>query len=587
MSCEALTNYLNLKSKNFIYECQYQSFQEILQKKPSNFTLAILNPVLFIELKHIYSKNINEGFYPLFNIYSLELSKNGLQGAVIFTKNSETINSLKDIKGKKVALLSECNSSSILTLYELKKAGFDLDRDIKFLYKENWEKVIESVLKGEAQVGAVRTGVIEYLKKHSNIKLSTLKFLNLKKYPDFPFLVSTELIPEWFFIYTRKASPELIANIYNILTPFVRKGPIPMTNLEVNIPYDPVKVLQMQKELMVGPYAYLKEELKKAHRKALILYAFLSLISASVTGIILYLYYKQSRYRREIEKSAKFLEDTLQIKSKTLSEVTQKLSEEMKKLEKIVGTLDIGIALINKEGIILRANQAFEKIFNYKKSLKYSNFRKISQNIQPLPEEKTEFNLDAESFNFRAKHKTNGAEKYLFINKVPIEETPYYLITVRDITLEKKWEEEITQYTQLETLRVIASGLAHDLNNLLGAIVSNIELLYHHYKKDIPQEVKEGLEKIKNNSLRAKALTQQLLIYGKSLILSSGSYSPYSWLKELCDLVFAGTSIEVQYRIDPEVKKISGDKNLLGFALHNILINARKSIKYKLFIKIS
>ncbi|MFN3406761.1 MAG: PhnD/SsuA/transferrin family substrate-binding protein [Caldimicrobium sp.] len=496
ISCEALTNYLNLKSKSFIYECQYQSFQEILQKKPSNFTLAILNPILFIELKQFYSKNINEGIYPLYNIYTLELSKNGLQGAVIFTKNSETINSLKDIKGKKVALLSECNSCSILTLYELKKAGFDLDRDIKFLYKENWEKVIESVLKGEAQVGAVRTGVIEYLKKHSNIKLSTLKFLNLKKYPDFPFLVSTELIPEWFFIYTRKASPELIADIYNILTPFVRKGPIPMTNLEVNIPYDPIKILQMQKELMVGPYAYLKEELKKAHRKALILYAFLSLISASVTGIILYLYYKQSRYRREIEKSAKFLEDTLQIKSKTLSEVTQKLSEEMKKLEKILTNLDVGIALVDKEGIILKANQAFEEIFNYKNFDIY-NIKDIFRNIFPLvccaSAENSGFNLNAESFEFSAKLKRNSEEKYLFINKVPIEETPYYLITVRDVTLEKKWEEEITQYTQLETLRVIASGLAHDLNNLLGAIVSNIELLYHHYKKDIPQEVKEVL----------------------------------------------------------------------------------------------
>ncbi|MFN4228193.1 MAG: PAS domain-containing protein, partial [Candidatus Ratteibacteria bacterium] len=167
----------------------------------------------------------------------------------------------------------------------------------------------------------------------------------------------------------------------------------------------------MQRELMIGPYAYLKEEIKKTKRKALILYIFLSIIGGCITGIILYLYYKQNRYKKELEESANILEENLQIKSETLSITTQKLSEEMKKLEKIIATLDIGIALVDKKGIILKVNQAFEDILNYKKSLLFKNVIDFFKQINPFFPNNTSIDLEKENYNLLAKLITNSHEK--------------------------------------------------------------------------------------------------------------------------------------------------------------------------------
>lgn len=143
------------------------------------------------------------------------------------------------------------------------------------------------------------------------------------------------------------------------------------------------------------------------------------------------------------------------------------------------------------------------------------------------------------------------------------------------------------RYTQLETLRVIASGLAHDLNNLLGAILNHAEIMLCKNPQQLPHEIRDKIENIKKICLKAKSLTQELLIYGKSLILSKEAYSLSTFLKEVSDFSLAGLGVEVSYSFDPRVTKLVGDKNLLSIALHNILINARQAMQERGSIKIT
>lgn len=587
INCDALANYLSAQSSKFDFECVYIMPEEFLRYETLYFSLAIVNNILFSELKEKFSKSHNSGVYPLFNIFSGKFSHNGLMGSVFFTKANSDIKSLKDFKGKTIALVSECASCSLLALYELKKYGIE-EKDLKIIYKGNWEKVIKAVLNGEVEVGAIRTGIFEYLKDQGKLNFSLFKVFNLKNYPNFSFLVSSELIPDFYFIYTRHSSPELLAEIYRILAPFVgKKQVIPASDLSLIPPYEPHKVMYIQRQLMIGPYAHLKKEIENEKRKALIIYSILSLIGLAITTYILYLYRIQNIYKRELEEATFILEEILQEKSTSLRLTSQKLSEEVKKLEKILASLEVGIALIDKRGAFIKVNKALEKIFHLKDTdLLGKPYTKIFEIAKAVSEQNILNTIKLTHTKFLTKVYLNGQEKFLLIAKTPIEGTPYSLLTVRDVTLEKKWEEEITHYTQLETLRVVASGLAHDLNNLLAAILNNVEILLVHFGYQLPSHPKEKLENIKKNCLRAKALTQQLLVYGKSLILSIEEYSLISWLKEIVDLTLAGSSIEVQYIIDPEIKTIYGDKNLLGIALQNILLNARQAMNDRGLIKI-
>ncbi len=589
INCEALANYLNSKSQNFFFECKYLSPDDFIKANSLFFNLAIVSPPIFLELKDKFSKELHADVFPLFNISHKLFSVGGMQGAVFFARKDSNIYSLKDLKGKTLAIISECTSCNILTLYELKKIGIK-ERDLKIIYKKSWEGVIEAVYKGEASAGVVKSGVFEHLSKKGVYALENFRFLDLKNYEHFPFLVSSELVPDYYIIYSNYASAELLAEIYRILSPFVGKKDklIPSSDLFLTPPFGPYKFLQMESELMLGPYTHLRKKIELERRRLFISYLALSFIGFGITLLIAYLYYKQRLYRRELEEVNQILQESLEIRSASLKLTSQKLSEEMKKLEKILATLEVGIALVDKSGAFIKVNRAFEEILSIDKDTLEKTklpeiFRKSISCIECS--DLNCFQSDQTKFTFKLQ--IDGQEKFLLIEKMPIEETTYFLVTIRDITLEKKWEEEIARYTQLETLRVIASGLAHDLNNLLGAIVNTVELIFARFSYKLPQETLQKLETIKKTSLRAKSLTQQLLIYGKSLILSIEQYSLSTWLKDLVELALAGSKIEVQYQFDPEVRSIQGDKNLLSIALHDLILNARHAMKDRGFIKIS
>ncbi|MCK4782877.1 MAG: PAS domain S-box protein, partial [Desulfobacteraceae bacterium] len=58
------------------------------------------------------------------------------------------------------------------------------------------------------------------------------------------------------------------------------------------------------------------------------------------------------------------------------------------------------------------------------------------------------------------------------------------LLTARDITERKKMEEELLKAKKLESIGVLAGGIAHDYNNLLTAIIGNISLAQSYLKPD-------------------------------------------------------------------------------------------------------
>jgi hypothetical protein len=59
------------------------------------------------------------------------------------------------------------------------------------------DNVVDAVLNKQADIGFVRTGVLEALQQEHNLDLSRLKIINKQNIPSFPYLLSTRLYPEW------------------------------------------------------------------------------------------------------------------------------------------------------------------------------------------------------------------------------------------------------------------------------------------------------------------------------------------------------------------------------------------------------
>jgi diguanylate cyclase (GGDEF)-like protein/PAS domain S-box-containing protein len=121
-------------------------------------------------------------------------------GGVIFSRATQAnINTLTDIKGKTIAATStESLGGYQLEAYELKHAGLTLPQDGKLLVTGMpHDNVVDAVLTGRAEVGFVRTGVLEGMVREGKLDIKQLKIINRQNLRDFPVEVSTRLLPEW------------------------------------------------------------------------------------------------------------------------------------------------------------------------------------------------------------------------------------------------------------------------------------------------------------------------------------------------------------------------------------------------------
>src|SRR5882724_1901835 len=87
----------------------------------------------------------------------------------------------------------------------------------------------------------------------------------------------------------------------------------------------------------------------------------------------------------------------------------------------------------------------------------------------------------------------------------------------RDITERKRLEEQFLQAQKVQAIGQLAAGVAHDFNNILTAIVGYSDMLLMQFKADDPHL--GHVAGIKQATVRATALTRQLLAFGRKQML--------------------------------------------------------------------
>lgn len=121
-------------------------------------------------------------------------------GGVMFSRAEQTaIDTLSDIKGKTIAVTSiDSLGGYQMEAYELKQAGIHLPQDATLIVTGMpHDNVVEAVLAGRADVGFVRSGVLESRVREGKLDMARLRIFNRQKLPGFPAAVSTQLYPEW------------------------------------------------------------------------------------------------------------------------------------------------------------------------------------------------------------------------------------------------------------------------------------------------------------------------------------------------------------------------------------------------------
>jgi PAS domain S-box-containing protein len=153
------------------------------------------------------------------------------------------------------------------------------------------------------------------------------------------------------------------------------------------------------------------------------------------------------------------------------------------------------------------------------------------------------------------------------------------IVSVRDITVEKKLEQQIIQSERLAAMGQMIGGFAHELNNPLTSILGMSELLQ---EGEAPESVRKQMVVLQQQARRAAEIVQNLMYFsrppapGKSpidlgeLVQRTLHLHAYSLRKN---------NITVDFLKETSVPAVSGDAHQLMQVFLNLILNSEQAMR--------
>jgi two-component system, cell cycle sensor histidine kinase and response regulator CckA len=150
-------------------------------------------------------------------------------------------------------------------------------------------------------------------------------------------------------------------------------------------------------------------------------------------------------------------------------------------------------------------------------------------------------------------------------------------VTARDVTQLRAMERQLRQAQKFEAIGQMAGGVAHDFNNVVGAILGWAELGLEQ-SRDNPK-VAERFTRIREQAERAAALTRELLAFARRQVMqpvATELNGVVGGVVSLLDKVI-GKDIEFKFKSAP-LDTVKADPTRIEQVLTNLCLNARDAM---------
>ena len=280
-----------------------------------------------------------------------------------------------------------------------------------------------------------------------------------------------------------------------------------------------------------------------------------------------------SRDKEKLSHYSTRLEDLVAEKTGALAVSEQRYRE-------LFENANDGIAVLDKDGIIVNVNSQFCKIHGYDPPEVLGALCPLIE-VEPGSREvadRMKCILNGEAIVYETEHlRKDGSRVSLEVSSkaITIGGTLYIQSFHRDITEKKKLQDQLLQSQKMESMGVLAGGIAHDFNNILTAILGHAEVLRRRVRTD--EFAQKRVKTIEDSARRAGQMVSKLLSFARKEnfeLIPTDLNGVVKDTIELLERTFIDRKIATRVELAPELPAVKGDSIHLEQVITNLVMNA-------------
>ena len=248
-----------------------------------------------------------------------------------------------------------------------------------------------------------------------------------------------------------------------------------------------------------------------------------------------------------------------------------------------------GMRLTDENGTIVAVNEAFCKLVGMERIALEGKAITI---ISPDSDSGENY-LEAYRHNFQQRLAEKQAERKLKLHNgdiVTFEVTksfvelrgqpPLLLALFRDVTGQKRLEDQLRQSQKMEAIGQLAGGVAHDFNNILTVIHGHASLLLAG--GDLSSTAARSAQQIGQAAERAAGLTKQLLTFSRRQVMQPRRLDMNEVVSNMTKMLgrILGEDIALQLNYFPQPALVQADAGMMEQVLLNLAVNSRDAMPH-------
>jgi diguanylate cyclase (GGDEF)-like protein/PAS domain S-box-containing protein len=447
---EPLATYLSTKIPTHYFVIRPLGYAEFNHAAASDeLDFMFTNPEHYIYLSAKYEASRMATLIRA-NVGGKELTQFG--GVIIARSDRSDIQNLSDLRGKNIAAVDKLSLGGYLAQRVLlQENGIDIAKNPNIQFTDMpHDKVVYIVESGSADVGFIRTGVLEKMAREGRIDRNDFKIIH--QMPNFPQAISTQLYPEWPFSSSKKTERNLANQVAVALLNLPYGTGITKTagyyGWSIPLSYEGIRM--MMQTLRVTPYDDAPQfTLNDIIQK----YAYLIIFGMSfVVFVLSFFIIKMRHLTHKLKNETNALEEQVRIRIES--------EKYLKRAANVFHNSGEGIVITDANKIIIDVNESFSSLTGYASSEVLGKTPKIlrSNHHEPFFYHQMDDALNqGKSWHGEIWNKNKKGEEYAEYLRIDTIRNPKGLIEnyigiFSDITEQKKEEERLHHMANYDPL---------------------------------------------------------------------------------------------------------------------------------------